>query len=108
MTGPKGVSGDTFAYRGYVNRDPGTVRESGTLNLCTIGEILLTATGLAPIYPADGRLIQIADNEALFQVIGTTYGGDGQQTYAVPDLRGLAPRDHTYSICAFGIFPQAL
>ncbi len=37
---------------------------------------------------ADGRLLSIADNEALFQLIGTTYGGDGQTTFALPDYRG--------------------
>jgi len=37
---------------------------------------------------ADGQLIPIADNPALFSVIGTTYGGDGQTTFALPDLRG--------------------
>lgn len=36
----------------------------------------------------DGSLIQIADNPQLFELIGTTYGGDGQQTFALPDLRG--------------------
>lgn len=37
---------------------------------------------------ADGRLLQISEYEALFQLIGTTYGGDGQSTFALPDLRG--------------------
>jgi microcystin-dependent protein len=39
----------------------------------------------------DGRLMSIADNAVLFQLIGTTYGGDGQQTFALPDLRGRIP-----------------
>jgi microcystin-dependent protein len=38
--------------------------------------------------PCDGSSIPIADNQPLFQVIGTTYGGDGEWTFAVPDLRG--------------------
>ena len=38
--------------------------------------------------PCDGRLLQIAGFEALFAVIGTTYGGDGVTTFAVPDMRG--------------------
>jgi microcystin-dependent protein len=38
--------------------------------------------------PADGRLLSIAEYDTLFQLIGTTYGGDGQQTFALPDLRG--------------------
>ncbi len=36
----------------------------------------------------DGSLISIAENDALFSLIGTTYGGDGQSTFAVPDFRG--------------------
>ncbi|MFS2004314.1 phage tail protein [Duganella sp. CT11-25] len=38
--------------------------------------------------PADGRLLPISQNSALFALIGTTYGGDGQSTFALPDLRG--------------------
>jgi microcystin-dependent protein len=38
--------------------------------------------------PADGRLLPISQNSALFALIGTTYGGDGQTTFALPDLRG--------------------
>jgi microcystin-dependent protein len=39
----------------------------------------------------DGSLLPISENETLFQLIGTTYGGDGQNTFAVPDLRGRLP-----------------
>jgi microcystin-dependent protein len=39
----------------------------------------------------DGRLLSIAEFSALFNLIGTTYGGDGQQTFALPDLRGRIP-----------------
>ena len=39
----------------------------------------------------DGQLLAIAENETLFQLIGTTYGGDGQNTFALPDLRGRLP-----------------
>lgn len=39
----------------------------------------------------DGQLVSIAENDTLFNLIGTTYGGDGQQTFALPDLRGRAP-----------------
>ncbi len=41
--------------------------------------------------PCDGRLVSITDYEALFSLIGTTYGGNGQSTFAVPDLRGRVP-----------------
>jgi len=39
----------------------------------------------------EGQLLPIAENETLFQLIGTTYGGDGQSTFALPDLRGRLP-----------------
>ena len=39
----------------------------------------------------DGSVLQIADNDTLFNLIGTTYGGDGQSTFALPDLRGRLP-----------------
>jgi microcystin-dependent protein len=39
----------------------------------------------------EGQLIPISENETLFQLIGTTYGGDGQSTFALPDLRGRVP-----------------
>ena len=38
-----------------------------------------------------GQLMPISENETLFQLIGTTYGGDGQETFALPDLQGRAP-----------------
>ena len=58
-----------------------------------IGEIRLFAGNFAPDGWAfcDGQLLQIADNDALYQLIGTTYGGDGQSTFALPDLRGRLP-----------------
>jgi len=39
----------------------------------------------------DGSLLSIADNDVLFNLLGTTYGGDGMQTFALPDLRGRVP-----------------
>jgi microcystin-dependent protein len=39
----------------------------------------------------DGSLLPISENQTLFQLIGTTYGGDGQTTFALPDLRGRVP-----------------
>lgn len=41
--------------------------------------------------PCDGRLLEIAQNTALFSLVGTTYGGDGQTNFALPDLRGRMP-----------------
>ena len=58
-----------------------------------VGEIRMFAGNFAPLGWAfcDGQLLSIAENEVLFQLIGTTYGGDGQNTYALPDLRGRVP-----------------
>ena len=39
----------------------------------------------------DGQLLPIAQNQALFSILGTTYGGDGRTTFALPDLRGRFP-----------------
>ena len=58
-----------------------------------LGEIRMFAGAIAPSGWAlcDGRLLSIADNQGLFTLIGTTYGGDGLNTFAVPDLRGRLP-----------------
>jgi microcystin-dependent protein len=74
---------------------------------CTLGEILLSASPAVTVggVPANGQLLPISQNTALFSLLGTTYGGNGTSTFALPDLRGLAPNNMTYSICDEGIFP---
>lgn len=59
----------------------------------TIGDIIMFAGNFAPRGWAfcDGRLLNINSNAALYSVIGTTYGGDGRSTFALPDLRGRVP-----------------
>ena len=58
-----------------------------------VGEIRMFAGNFAPAgwLFCEGQLLAIAENETLFQLIGTTYGGDGQSTFALPDLRGRLP-----------------
>jgi microcystin-dependent protein len=58
-----------------------------------IGEIRLFAGNFAPKNWAfcQGQLVPIAQNTALFSILGTTYGGNGQSTFALPDLRGRVP-----------------
>jgi microcystin-dependent protein len=58
-----------------------------------VGQLALFGFNFAPAgwYLCDGSLVPIAENETLFNLIGTTYGGDGQETFALPDLRGRAP-----------------
>src|ERR1700739_3006388 len=58
-----------------------------------VGEIRMGGWNFAPLGWAfcDGTVLSIAQNETLFNLIGTTYGGDGQSTFALPDLRGRIP-----------------
>lgn len=58
-----------------------------------VGEIRLFAGNFAPVGWAlcQGQLLSIAQEQVLFALIGTTYGGDGQSTFGVPDLRGRVP-----------------
>jgi microcystin-dependent protein len=58
-----------------------------------VGEIRMFAGNFAPAgwNFCDGTLVPISQNETLFNLIGTTYGGDGQSTFALPDLRGRLP-----------------
>jgi microcystin-dependent protein len=58
-----------------------------------IGEIRMFGGNFAPLGWAfcDGQLMAISENDTLFNLIGTTYGGDGQETFGIPDLRGRTP-----------------
>ena len=76
-----------------------------------IGEIRMFAGSFAPAGWAfcDGQLMPISENDALFVLIGTTYGGDGQETFALPNLQsrvpihmGTAPSATTYQLAETG------
>src|SRR5688572_11619842 len=58
-----------------------------------VGEIRMFAGNFAPAgwMFCEGQLLPISENETLFNLIGTTYGGDGQSTFGLPDLRGRIP-----------------
>jgi microcystin-dependent protein len=58
-----------------------------------VGEIRIFAGNFAPVgwMFCDGQLLPISQNETLFQLIGTTYGGDGQSTFALPNLQSRIP-----------------
>ena len=58
-----------------------------------IGEVIMFGGNFAPRGWAfcDGQLLPIAQNTALFSLLGTTYGGDGRTTFGLPDLRGRVP-----------------
>ncbi|MCA9032057.1 MAG: phage tail protein [Planctomycetaceae bacterium] len=58
-----------------------------------VGEIRMFAGNFAPRGWAfcDGQLLAVSQNDALFSLLGTIYGGDGRNTFALPDLRGRVP-----------------
>ena len=58
-----------------------------------LGQIVLFSGNFAPRGWAfcDGQLLEISSNEALFAILGTTYGGDGYSSFRLPDLRGRVP-----------------
>ncbi|MEI8383513.1 MAG: tail fiber protein [Planctomycetota bacterium] len=65
-----------------------------------VGEIRMFAGNFNPAGWAfcNGQLLPISEFETLFNLIGTTYGGDGQETFGVPDLRGRVPIHMTSSL----------
>lgn len=71
-----------------------------------VGEIRMFAGNFAPRDWAlcDGTLLAIAENETLFTLIGTMYGGDGETTFALPDMRGRVPihRSFEYPLSSLG------
>jgi hypothetical protein len=102
--GDKGDPGTDSPNSALVGTDTGTAA-AGRGYECTLGMIMLTAASVGVGTPASGQVLSIAQNTALFALLGTTYGGDGRTTFALPDLQSLAPNGMTYTICTEGIFP---
>ena len=73
---------------------------------CTLGEVWLVAGVVAGGLPAEGQLLPISENSALFSLLGTLYGGDGRTEFGLPDLREAAPNGLTYVICDQGLYPS--
>jgi microcystin-dependent protein len=78
-----------------------------------LGQIALFAFNYAPTGWAacEGQLLSLAQNTALFSLLGTNYGGNGQTNFALPDLRGKAPVSDPntgmqYCIALQGVFPS--
>jgi microcystin-dependent protein len=73
----------------------------------TIAEIRLFAGTFAPRYwmYCDGQTLSIAQNTALFSLLGTNFGGDGVTTFMLPKLANVAPNVR-YVICVQGIYPS--
>jgi len=75
----------------------------------TLGEITLFGFSFAQEYwmSCEGQILPINSNQALFSLIGATYGGDGSTNFALPNLKGAAPLPNMkYYICTAGIYPQ--
>lgn len=73
-----------------------------------LAEVILVGQNFCPrgTLPADGQLLPIAKNTALFSLLGTMYGGDGRTTFALPDLRNDAPEGTRYCIVTMGLYPS--
>ncbi len=65
-----------------------------------IGQIMMAGFNFAPKFFAqcNGQLLPIAQNQALFSLLGTQYGGNGQTTFALPDLRSRTPIGYASSV----------
>ena len=65
-----------------------------------LGQVMMTGFNFAPKYWAqcNGQLLPIAQNQALFSLLGTQFGGDGINTFALPDLRSRTPTGYGSSV----------
>jgi hypothetical protein len=107
--GPAGVAGAVgpagpAGTQGLLGTNTSQARAANGAT-CTLGQLILSAGVAGNGTPADGRLIPINQNIALFSLIGNLYGGDGVNNFALPDLRAVAPNGTTYTICDQGVFP---
>lgn len=109
-TGPMGLTGedgDVAEYFGTTSfGDDG--RDAAD---CTVGQVQLNAAGYGYGMVADGRVLSISEYEGLHSIIGSRFGGNGFSTFALPDLRAVAPKSANgaalnYFICVNGIYPE--
>jgi microcystin-dependent protein len=98
QTGPTGLSQPVnniqpYATHNYIIALQGIFPSRALSGEPFLGAVEEFAGNFAPRGWAfcDGRLLSIAQNQALFAILGTTYGGDGRTTFALPDLRGRIP-----------------
>ncbi len=73
-----------------------------------IGEVMTFAGTFCPrgYLEANGQLLNLPENPALFSLYGTNFGGDGRNTFGVPDMMSTAPQGIMYCISFIGIFPS--
>lgn len=87
--------------------------DGGGNSNCVLSEVRLFAGSVtnSDFRLARGQLLQIDQNQPLYNLLGTDYGGNGQTTFALPDLRGAEPNGAgpaapNYAICISGTFPR--
>jgi microcystin-dependent protein len=81
-----------------------------------LGSLLLVAFDFVPRgwLPCDGQILSIAQNTALFALLGVKYGGNGTTTFALPNLNGAKPMTDaggaklSWVICTEGVFPERM
>jgi tail collar domain len=109
-----GLGPSAFAQSNLLGSPPSVSAGSVSDSSCILGEIKLTATVGASLPTnwtlAHGQTLSISSNTALFSLLGTTYGGNGTTTFALPNLQGAEPKGAgptgiNYAICSSGIFP---
>jgi len=119
VAGPQGVAGtipaNLTSVSGGLSTNGGVAyagaekMSEGACGSLSLGDVILSVNGYgAGALPADGRLLSIASNVAVFSLMGTNFGGDGITNFALPDLRAFAPQGLQYSICVVGIYPPSL
>ena len=88
--------------------DSGASNSGSSCSSRLFAEVFLFAGTFPPAGTAyaHGQLLPISQNQALFSLFGTKYGGNGQTTFALPDMRGLEPTGVNYVICLSGVYPS--
>ncbi|MEV8252896.1 tail fiber protein [Rhodoglobus sp. NPDC076762] len=106
-TGAQGPAGNSLLAAKFGN-NTGGAHDSRAVS-CTLGTLTLTAATYAGEgLVADGRILPIANHTALFTLLGTTYGGNGTSTFALPNMSDVTPNGMTWMMCHEGSFPQML
>jgi microcystin-dependent protein len=87
------LTGGLLLSKNRVAAAPTEVRSTNVSGQIFLGEIMMVAFNFAPrgFALCNGQLLPINQNQALFALLGTSYGGNGQTTFALPDLRGRIP-----------------
>ena len=105
--GPQGPSGVPAPDSRFGQNRPNISGYSRSAYECTMGQIWLTGNAMHGTgTPLEGQFLSIAQNNALYALIGTRFGGDGVSTFRLPDLRDAAPNGLAYVMCTQGYFPS--